>query len=356
MMQLDHDQQQKESFRNQPCIVSTSSVKCTSYLGFKFSYQKISPLNADPIPALFVSGAFQSMQSWHRFAKYFLARGKSVIMVDLPGTGDSDPLPCSYGQDYLADAIKLMLDEAGVERVSVISASYGTPTAFCFAQAYPHKVESLILCGTMREIPDYVKDGLSHTLITLRSGNIKEFAKEVLGITGPYKGQGLLCTDPKRQISKHRVAMRLLYGQLISMTPLERIKYELNTLRLIKHGSIDINQAPACNTLIFTGEHDCFTLPSYGKEMASRLPNSNFTTVRNSDHLVHIEQFRTTAELIHNFSYGLPIDCVPNLNAIEYVGTDPMECRNTAKSDISSSNMKRNFSLLSQHHPTKFAA
>ncbi|WP_216904796.1 alpha/beta fold hydrolase [Synechococcus sp. CCY 9618] len=302
-------------------IAADVPTKRLNFQGFNFSYKHINPQTSKCIPTLFISGAFQSMQSWYRFAKYFLTKGKPVIMVDLPGTGESDPLPSDFGQDFLAESIGLMLADAGVERVSIVAASYGTPTAYCFSQAFPDKIEQLILCGTMREIPDYVKEGLSHTLITLKSGSIENFANEVMGFSGPYQGQGLLCTDSSRKITKHKVAMRLLYGQLISMTPLEKTKYELNTLRLIKHGSMDLNDAPACNTLIFTGEHDCFTLPCYGKEMANLLKDCTFTTVRHADHLVHIEQFNTTAELIYHFSYGIAINSISNLNPIERLGT-----------------------------------
>jgi pimeloyl-ACP methyl ester carboxylesterase len=42
-------------------------------------------------PIVFLSGAFQTMDSWARFAKAFTPL-TTVVLVDLPGTGRSDVL------------------------------------------------------------------------------------------------------------------------------------------------------------------------------------------------------------------------------------------------------------------------
>lgn len=329
----------KSSSEHRKCFpdVSSAPSKRLSHRGFKFSYKQISLDNAQHIPTLFVSGAFQSMQSWYRFAKYFLEQGKPVIMVDLPGTGDSDPLPASFGQDFLAEVIGVMLDAAGVERVSIVSASYGTPTAYCFAQAFPHRVVNLVLCGTMKEIPEHLRPGVAHTLVPLKKGDMEQFANEVLGISGPQKGNGLICTDSAKKIERQKLAKRLLYSQLVTMNPIDRHKYELNTLRLLEQGRINLDATPSCNTLIFTGEHDCFTLPAYCREIAEAFSACTFTTIQNADHLFHIEQFDTTAQLLHQFSYNQPINQIAKLNPIERVGriyNAPAKASNTSKRSL----------------------
>ncbi|WP_216910086.1 alpha/beta fold hydrolase [Synechococcus sp. CCY 0621] len=315
-----HNFQSTNKDQLNPCIIASAPTKRLIHCGFHFSYKHIQPGAAQHIPTLFVSGAFQSMQSWYRFARYFIEQGKPVIIVDLPGTGASDPLPTSFGQDFLAETIGVMLDDAGIERVSIVAASYGTPTAYCFAQFFPHRVDNLVLCGTMKEIPEHLRAGVAHTLIPLRNGDMGQFANEVLGISGPQKGNGLLCTDTTKRVERHKLAKRLLYSQLVNMNKLDRHKYELNTLRLLQHGKINLNSTPSCNTLIFTGEHDCFTLPAFCKEIADAFPACTFTTIRHADHLFHIEQFETTSELLYRFSYNLPIEKVPQLNQIERVG------------------------------------
>jgi pimeloyl-ACP methyl ester carboxylesterase len=261
------------------------------------------------------------MQSWERFAKLFIQRGKPVILVDLPGTGEADPLPLGFDQHFLADVLKATLDDARISRVSIGAASYGTATAYCFAQRYPERVRNLVLGGTMKEIPSHLRSGVAHTLIPLREGRMDQFANEVLGISGPQKGNGLLCTDPTKTVARQKLARRLLYAQLANMKAADCQKYELNTLRLLHHGRINLEQPPRCPTLVFTGEHDSFTLPTYCKEIAKALPSCTYTTIKNSDHLFHIEQFETTADLFYRFSYDLAISDIPQLNAIEQIGS-----------------------------------
>lgn len=149
---------------------------------------------------------------------------------------------------------------------------------------------------------------------------MEQFANELLGISGPQQGCGLICTDPEKPIARRKLAHRLLYSQLINMNAADREKYVINTKRLLNHGQIALGSPPAVRTLVFTGEHDCFTRPEFCREIASAFCKATFTTIQQADHLFHIEQFDTTAELLFRFSYNQPIDDIPMLNAIEVVG------------------------------------
>ncbi|WP_216904795.1 alpha/beta fold hydrolase [Synechococcus sp. CCY 9618] len=300
-------------------LIASVEPKRLQFRGFTFYCKDIPAGIPGTIPTLFISGAFQSMPSWHRFARIFLGREKPVIMVDLPGTGRADPLPTEYGLEYLADAIKYLLDELGHQKVAIVAASYGTPIAYRFAELNPSMVESLILCGTMKEVPNHIHGDLAHSFKTLEEGNMEQFANELLGVSGPQQGCGLICTDPQKPIARRKLAHRLLHSQLISMNAADREKYVINTKRLLNHGRIDLTNPPNVRTLVFTGEHDCFTRPDFCREIASAFPLATFTTIQQADHLFHIEQFDTTAELLFRFSYNESINDIPMLNNIEIV-------------------------------------
>ena len=301
-------------------LIASVKAKKLEFKGFSFYCKDISAGPTDSVSTLFLSGAFQSMPSWHRFARIFLGRGKSVVMVDLPGTGRADALPTTYGLDYLADAIKFMLDELGHQKIALVAASYGTPIAYRFAELHPSMVQSLVLCGTMKEVPHHIHGDLAHSFQTLKEGKMEQFANELLGVSGPQKGCGLICTDLEKPIARRKLAHRLLYSQLVTMNTEDREKYVINTKRLLNHGRIDISSPPAVKTLVFTGEHDCFTRPEYCREIASAFRKATFTTIQQADHLFHLEQFETTAELLFRFSYNKPIDVIPMLNPIQVLG------------------------------------
>lgn len=67
--------------------------------GFRFPYRILHGDDPDRIPVLFLGGAFQSMNSWKRFVSVFHPE-RTVLLVDLPGMGQADFLPESYGLDF----------------------------------------------------------------------------------------------------------------------------------------------------------------------------------------------------------------------------------------------------------------
>jgi pimeloyl-ACP methyl ester carboxylesterase len=218
------------------------------------------------------------------------------------------------------------LDHLGLEKVSIISPSYSSPTAYCFAQKHPERIRNLQLCGTMQKIPTPLTPYVSRSISTLDSGNMEEFANEVLGITGPRVGHGLLCTDPSKPIARRKLALRILYSQLVNLSHDDRLRYKYNTYRLLKHRFFDLRRPPTVPTLVFTGEHDTFTKPHLNRNIATHLPGSKFTTVLEADHMFHLEQFDTTSELFYRFSQNLSID---NLSGITPVESFPLRAGET---------------------------
>lgn len=75
-----------------------------------------------------------------------LARDRPVIAVDLPGLGDSDPLPTADAAGYAA-ALLGVLDHLRVENVDVIAEFTAAPLALELARSATNRVHRLILDG-----------------------------------------------------------------------------------------------------------------------------------------------------------------------------------------------------------------
>lgn len=294
--------------------------------GYAYSYMFFPGEDCHEPPTLILCGAFQNFQSWNSYVKVFLARGKSVLLLSLPGTGESEPLPPEYGIDFLAASILQVVEHLSLEKLSIISPSYSTPAAYRFAQQFPERVRNLLLCGTMEEIPSPLRPYVARSIATLREGKMEQFASEVLGITGPRVGHGLLCTDPSKPIARRKLALRILKSQLINLPQEDRLRYEYNTFRLLLHPCFDLMRPPAVPALVFTGEHDTFTKPHLSRKIAAHLPDSLFTTVREADHMFHLEQFDTTSELFFRFSQGLSCEELPGISRVERF---PVKFRNS---------------------------
>lgn len=264
--------------------------------GLRFAHRIIEHPQPEFRPTLFVSGAFQTMDSWTRFAKAF-APHTTVMLVDPPGMGRSDVLPPEYGLDFLAGCIRQIIDERGLDCINVVAASYGTPAAFRLAQLHPDRVDRVVLAGTMRQIPPHLHERTSATVTTARRGDRHALADQVIG--------GLLCRDPLLPVDRRAVAERVLRSNLVAMSDREVAQYAANTLRLLQHEPLDLTQTiVGPEALVFTGEHDPFTLPAECRTVAEAFDNAWFTTIDRADHLFHIEQFEVVAGLLLRFMRG----------------------------------------------------
>jgi pimeloyl-ACP methyl ester carboxylesterase len=281
--------------------------------GFNYTCQVHEHPSANT-PVFFVSGAFQSMGSWRKFADHF-AQFTTVILCDLPGTGASDSLPYEFGLDFLANAMAEVLRTLDVERVHVVAASYGSPIAYRFAQLYPEAVDRLVLAGVMKEIPQTLRASTRQTVISLLDGRMSEFAQEVV--------DGLLCADPEKPVERRALARRLLIGQLERMAPAEGQRYVHNTMRLLSHAPLDLSSAPAVPALVFTGEHDVYTRPDHCREIAEAFDEATFTTIKRADHLFHIERFEATLALVDRFLDGQAIVETDDFGPVEYFRRQP---------------------------------
>jgi pimeloyl-ACP methyl ester carboxylesterase len=274
--------------------------------GFQCRFQVSGTPSAAP-PVFFVSGAFQTMESWRKFARHFETK-TTVLLADLPGMGGSDLLPRTHGLDFLAKAARRILDAAQIENAYVVSASYGSPIAYRLAQLHPERVEHMVLAGVMQEIPSDLRALTAQTMRTLAEGRMSDFAREIV--------DGLLCRDAEKPIEKRRLAERLLTSQLEKLPLSDRERYIENTARLLNHAPLDLSRPPAAPTLVFTGEHDVYTRPSDCRRIAAALPDAAFTVIERADHLFHIERFDATLELLDRFfesgtELDELVDCAP---------------------------------------------
>jgi pimeloyl-ACP methyl ester carboxylesterase len=260
------------------------------------------------LPIFFLNGAFQSMASWKKFVEFF-APGRTVILSDLPGTGAADPLPRERGFDFLARAARAVLDHCGIGKAHLVSASYGSPIAYRLCQLFPERIQSAVLAGVMRKIPEHVRQPALDTIRSLEEGRMKDFARQVV--------DRFLCRDPSKPIARGALARRLLLSQLERMPEIDRRRYRENTLRLLHHAPLDLADPPRVPVLVFTGEHDVLSLPGACREIAAALPDAAFTTLREADHLFHVEQLENTLALLNRFLNGLPLEGSPGCNAFE---------------------------------------
>src|SRR5215213_8946671 len=102
-----------------------------------------------------------------------LSKRNRVIVLDLPGHGESDKPQIAYTVSLFANAIDAVLRDAKVEKAVVAGHSMGTPVARQFYRKYPQKTLGIIIVdGGLR--PFGTKEMREQFVAMFRGPNYKE--------------------------------------------------------------------------------------------------------------------------------------------------------------------------------------
>lgn len=123
---------------------------------------------------VFVHGWTCNLNFWNRQLPAFEGK-RRVILVDLPGHGQSDKPQLSYTMDLFARAVEAVLRDAGVDRAVLAGHSMGTPVIREFYRKYSHKTLALVIVdGPLRAFGD--KKMMETFTAPLRGSGYKEAA------------------------------------------------------------------------------------------------------------------------------------------------------------------------------------
>ena len=133
---------------------------------------------------VFVHGWTCNLDFWKAQVPAFEGKAR-MILVDLPGHGQSDKPQVAYTMDLFARALDAVLKDAGVERAVLAGHSMGTPVIREFYRKYPQKTLALVIVdGPLRPFGD--KKMMEAIMAPLRGPNYKEVATQIVdGMMGP---------------------------------------------------------------------------------------------------------------------------------------------------------------------------
>lgn len=87
-------------------------------------------------------GYLQNLDIWSSYVLSFM-RSMHVITIDLPGHGYSECFYEVHTMDFMARAVKAVLDDAHVEQCVMVGHSMGGYVALAFADLFPHRLRGL---------------------------------------------------------------------------------------------------------------------------------------------------------------------------------------------------------------------
>jgi len=100
-------------------------------------------------PVVMLHGMTLSTYSWRNNVQSLLDAGFRVILVDLPGWGQTNipPEPYSYAVDNLAKDVIEMINKLGIDQFNLMGHSMGAGMALYISIHYPQRVNKAIVIG-----------------------------------------------------------------------------------------------------------------------------------------------------------------------------------------------------------------
>ncbi len=225
-------------------------------------------------PALLLLHAFPlSSSMWSKQAHDLKDRYR-VLAPDLPGFGKSELLPQPATMDLFAQVSLALLDQAKVEKATVLGLSMGGYVAFELWSRAKDRVGALVLCDT-RATPDTpdARKGREATAHAVEDDGIGVLAERMIpNLVTPAAPEAL-----KRDLEK-MITENSADGAAAALRAMAQRRDFTGALKEI-----------ACPALVVVGDHDTLTPPAEAQAMAKEIPGARLAQIPGSGHLSNLE-------------------------------------------------------------------
>lgn len=240
-------------------------------------------------PLLFIHGYPLSRKIWEPQASGLAAYAR-VILPDLRGHGDSDPLPGPYSVDMLAEDCVHLLNTLGITQpVVVCGLSMGGYVALAFYKKFVERTAGLILAATRAaaDSPEG-KANREKAILLAQTSGATQIANSMLPkmfAPSTYDEQ------PKLVDQVHNI---------MAETPVEGI---IGALQAMKDRPDSTPLLPSITkpVLIVHGNNDQLIPAAEAHAMQSAIPGSELVIIEQAGHLLNLEQPGVFNQAVHQF-------------------------------------------------------
>lgn len=199
-----------------------------------------------------------------------------VISIDLPGHGASVESDGPTTLDGFADEVIKVLDEIGVQKVSLLGLSLGGMVAQAFALKYPERLDALILAHTGARTDRAVADVWE---ARIQQSMNDGFESQI--------GPTLERWFTRRFTNCSPVTLQWLRG-IVRTTSMNGYVNAIRAIQKLDH--LDRLSEICHPTLIIAGREDTAVPPAKAEAMAKQLPNCELQLIEGAAHIGNIEQ------------------------------------------------------------------
>lgn len=117
-----------------------------------------------------------------------LADKARLVLIDLPGHGQSDKPHTAYTMDYFASAVLTVMRDAHVDKATFVGHSMGTPVICRVYQQAPEKVVALVSVDGLMRRPKNPPEQIATFLASFRTPEYREHTRQFFGAMFPVPG------------------------------------------------------------------------------------------------------------------------------------------------------------------------
>lgn len=247
------------------------------------------------VPVVLIHPWGFSMKVWSDVAPT-LARGRRVLLLDLPGHGKSEKLAAHYPMERVAAAVLDVMEAAGISRAVLIGNSLGGATALTTTLVEPSRVEGLVLIGAPggKMVPEPLRRAARQlaTPQELHSLSDLGWATGVWMVRAASTPLGMALSQDLRRLRtayEHQAWSRATIA----------------SLRSVAEWAPDLSRIQAPTTVIH-GAWDMVVWRSSSLAMAQQIPGARFVGLEDCGHMIEVE---CPGQLLEQLAVALsPID------------------------------------------------
>jgi pimeloyl-ACP methyl ester carboxylesterase len=225
---------------------------------------------------LFIHGSSWNTHMWYNQSDY-LKSSMGVVLVDLPGHGESSGIGCDSVEEY-TDAVHEMIREHNLGRCYIAGHSLGGAIAISLSLAYPDMLKGVILIGTgarLRVLPQILEGIINDKENTVRNISELAFSRKT---PSALKGQAIYETM--------KCKVEVIYKDFCACN---------------RFDVMDTVNSICVPVLIICGTDDALTSPKYSLYLHEAINGSRLALIDDAGHMVMMEKPMEVNRAIEEF-------------------------------------------------------
>lgn len=225
--------------------------------------------NDSDITLVYLHGWGQNIKMMMPIAKPFIKK-YSVLIVDLPGFGESDEPKETWSIYDYADCMNEMFEELNIKNPILIGHSFGGKVSLAYATKY--KTNKLVLLASP------YKKNISEPTFKMK---IYKTVKKIPGLKGL-----------ESFVKKH-----------VGSTDYRNASETMRKI-LVEHVNLDLSDEAKkikCPTLLIWGTNDAAVPIADGEELENIIPNCGLVKYEGCTHYAYLENLVQTVRVLDNF-------------------------------------------------------